>query len=203
LRHSVDYNVEDVDHDNAGNHSGIKGNVYAGSVSYCLRVSSLAVLGTRTVEFGWVLGYYPQTSTQSGGCIFPGNYTTTPRLFSVYIDGAGNNHCVDRAINLTIGTYALLRLSDTNEDGEWGVFKDAGELLPRIVTDFSQGDAITNAERDNTGDVASAHFKDLQSINSGPDCCFHMWKDQEFYTDGDPGFYWHKISNPELEVLSG
>jgi hypothetical protein len=183
-------NVLAHQHANEGNHKGISSTVnFYVQTDACARVSSLMgyISNTRFVEYGWNVGYDCQHF-----------YHTTPVTFVAWETANIGFHCVTISEQST--THSL-KLQDENGDTVWTAYFDGAQQSQTMDVNFTQGTMITNAERHNSSDVATAHFSVLKVLSVGS-CCYASMDDLRLYCDTDNGFKFDKVSNTEHNVIA-
>jgi hypothetical protein len=189
---NVNYNVEVTQGTQAGNHQGIKADVWFGAYNNdCNRITSIAVVtpgGNGYVEWGWVLGY--------SSC--NGQYYTNPRTYTWWKPTNGASACAVWG-SASQSTYYSLSLADANSDTVWLVKRD-GSTVGTINVNFDRGNQVTNGERDCTCDSAWAHFKSLMWQVAGQSS-WTNWTDPTFLYDNDPDYHWFFMSNTEHEIV--
>lgn len=190
------HNVEASDHAAAGQHKGISSRLWVGTWdSDCVRVTSLNGFKAngRFVEWGWGLGY---------DC--KGVYRTGTTAFMAWDTPTIAPHCnTFPAADVHAETFRTFIVQDANQNTVWSVYlgsTDQADLQDTADVDFSASDIVTNGERDSDGDVAWAHFTELQGLTAGPDCCYSNFGDLRLFTDTDPGYKCFKVTNTEHYV---
>jgi hypothetical protein len=180
-------NVEVTQGTQAGNHQGVRGDMwFRTSTNDCARVSSYAVLsstGDGLVEWGWYLGWYTVCSS---------TYASSPRLFTVSIPNNGAFDCNTHG-SLAGSAYYKLSIADGNSDTIWLAKRD-GNTVTSLNVNFDKGDLVTNGERDCTCDSAFSEFKQLEFQVTGTSTWYN-WSDPTGYSDNDPDYHWHYQSN--------
>lgn len=196
----VAYNVEGQDYGDT-TQRGIQAKVWGASTYFCLRVSSMQVNGPHDgenndrqfVEWGWILGW---------GC--DGNYHTNPTLFYTWNNwNGGSYHCAvtTQTVVASGSSYRLLRLSDINGNTVWGGYTESTTEQWSKDLDFSYGRSLINGERDNTGDIADAHFSAITEYHDS-----NGWSNYDNLVtryDNDPGFKFVRVSANEGRVSAG
>lgn len=180
------YNVEGYDADTASNQRGIRSSMFTGTVYYCVRVSSLAVIADdgEFVEWGWILGYVG-TGAGIDGCPVT-LYQTEPQLLGVHGDtDAGTGWtCFPQPYVVNSGFYYTWSLHDDNQNSWWRGNINGTNYLS-MDSAFTNGEGVTNAERDNDSDLADATFNALEELYSNG---WSSWEDVRQFVDTDPGY---------------
>jgi hypothetical protein len=190
---NAEYNIDVTDPSNSNGALGLKADMYAYSSEpgSCYRVSSLAAwnydaLGhLHMVEVGWYQGY----GQQSG--------ELNPQVFYYVVGSVGADGEHKTSYFPPLDTTANYEISDTNQDGIWGVWY-RGTKIANITEGIPPYYGGINSERDNTNAVLRGHFYNIRKYHSSNG--WSNWSASCVYFDNDPPNYLHQHSTYEWHV---
>jgi hypothetical protein len=146
----------------------------------CLRVSSLAVVGTipgRFVELGW----YEDPSDQLLVCP---TTSGTPKVL-VYASYDGAIQCSQNSPTVSPGNYDFY-MHDDNQNGVWVYFWNGQSVGSYNVGTLTSGSPRALGERREQDDSAYSNFEVLKRMNANMG--WALWSSSSVVEDTDPAY---------------